>query len=245
MIMRRDSSTKKEPWIIWTVFLSVLFCGIIVASIMVARNSIHRGASIAAASFDTSFDSARETKYTQYHDMAFLLSEKEHHVHNDITISISAVKEKSELEVLRISDIADIITSSEDNKAGTTSWLKVYGTGVFKVNLAAAEFVVDNERHYVLVRIPRPKLDPNNIGIDRFEILHFEENKWNVNNSTRSGEELARNQLGEARQTIQEDFESSEQYSKYAEASSKSMLMALIQGINPDVEDIQVDVEFY
>ena len=66
-----------------------------------------------------------------------------------------------------------------------------------------------------------------------------------VFNSVKSGEDLAKNQLSEAKQNIQEDFEANEQYSKLAEASAKSMLAALIRGINPDVEDLEVEVEFY
>lgn len=56
---------------------------------------------------------------------------------------------------------------------------------------------------------------------------------------------MARDQLSEAKQRIQEDFEANEQYSKLAESSTKSMLTALIKGINPEVKDLQVDVEFY
>ena len=66
-----------------------------------------------------------------------------------------------------------------------------------------------------------------------------------VFHSVKSGEDLAKNQLSEAKQNIQEDFEANEQYSKLAEASAKSMLAALIRGINPDVEDLEVEVEFY
>ena len=66
-----------------------------------------------------------------------------------------------------------------------------------------------------------------------------------VFNSVKSGEDLAKYQLSEAKQNIQEDFEANEQYSKLAEASAKSMLAALIRGINPDVEDLEVEVEFY
>jgi len=189
MSLHRETSRKSDGWIKLVIVFSVALILIIVWSVVEIRRSISSGASVATAAFDSSFDSAREETYKQYHNLAFQYAENEHHIHNDITISINAVKEKSELEVLRISDVAYIISSSEDNKAGTTSWLKVYGTGVFKVNLAAAEFVVDNERHHVLVRVPSPKLDPDYIGIDKFEILHFEENKWNANNATRSGEE--------------------------------------------------------
>ena len=66
-----------------------------------------------------------------------------------------------------------------------------------------------------------------------------------VFNSVKSGEDLAKNQLSEAKQNIQEDFEANEQYSKLAEASTQSMLSALIRGVNPDIEDLEVEVEFY
>ena len=97
----------------------------------------------------------------------------------------------------------------------------------------------------MLVRVPKPVLDSSNISIDNFETLYFAENIWRSDNSVKSGEALARNQLSEAKQRIQEDFEVNEQYSKLAEASTESMLAALIKGINPEVENLQVEVEFY
>ena len=107
--------------------------------------------------------------------------------------------------------------------------------------------VIDNDRHSVLVRVPQPELDSKNIAIDadRIEVLHFSENVWSIDNSMRSGEELIRNQLSEAMQRIQEDFEANEQYSKLAEASAEAMIAALIKGINPDIADLEVRVEFY
>lgn len=245
MSSRTISSKKNGGWIAWTIILLLLLSVIVIASIYVVRYSIANGVSTAKDSFSTSFEAAKDETYSQYHDMAFQYSEAEHHVSNDVTITIRAVKEKSALEVLRISDVVYIIDDGEETKSGTTSWLKVSGTGVFTVNLSAAEYVVDNERHYVLVRVPRPELDSSNISIDNFEALYFSENTWSSSNSVKSGEDLARNQLSEAKQNIQEDFEANEQYSKLAEASATSMLAALIRGINPDVEDLEVEVEFY
>ena len=98
-----------------------------------------------------------------------------------------------------------IIDDGTETESGTTSWLKVSGTGVFTVNLTAAEYVIDNERHYVLVRVLKPVLDSSNISIENFETLYFSENVWRNDNSVRSGEILARNQLSEAKQKIQED----------------------------------------
>lgn len=245
MSNRRTPSQKNGGWIAWTIILMLVLCAIVIGSVFVIRYSITNGVSTAKDSFLDTFENTRNDTYTQYHDKAFSKSEAEHHVSNDVTISIRAVKEKSSLEVLRVSDVVYIITDGTDNESDTTSWLKVSGTGVFTVNLTAAEYVVDNERQHVLVRVPKPVLDSSNISIDNFETLYFAENIWRSDNSVKSGEALARNQLSEAKQRIQEDFEVNEQYSKLAEASTESMLAALIKGINPEVENLQVEVEFY
>ena len=247
MSSRKVPSKRKGGWIAWTIILALVLVAIAGASVYVVRYSIANGVSAAKDSFLSSYNSAKDETYNQYHDIAFQYSEAEHHVSNEVTISLHAIKEKSALEVLRVSDVVYIISDGEDTKSGTTAWLKVPGTGVFTVNLTAAEYVIDNDRHSVLVRVPQPELDSKNIAIDadRIEVLHFSENVWSIDNSMRSGEELIRNQLSEAMQRIQEDFEANEQYSKLAEASAEAMIAALIKGINPDIADLEVRVEFY
>ena len=169
-------------------------------------------------------------------------------ISNNIIIKKSDVKNNQKRIIISSEKSMSYSSSVDDKnetKDGTSSWLKVSGAGVFSVNLTEAEYVIDNARQYVLVRVPHPVIDSANISIDNFESLHFEENKWSRGNSVKTGEELARDQLSEAKQRIQEDFEANEQYSKLAESSTKSMLAALIKGINPEVKDLQVDVEFY
>lgn len=247
MSSRKVPSHKNGSWIAWTIILALVLVAIAVASIYVIRYSITNGVSTAKESFLSSYNAAKDETYNQFHDFAFQYSEAKHHVRNEISISIHAVKEKSALEVLYVSDVVYIISDSEDTKSGTTAWLKVPGTGVFTVNLAAAEYVIDNDRHSVLVRVPQPYLDSKNIAIDaeKTEILHFTENVWSIDNSVGSGEKLILKQLSEAKQRIQEDFEANEQYAKFAEASAEDMIAALIRGINLDIADLEVRVEFY
>ena len=97
----------------------------------------------------------------------------------------------------------------------------------------------------MLVRLPKPTLDSNNIYVDSYETLHFEENVWRSDNSVSSGEKLAKDLTREAKQKIQEDFEEKQQYSEYAKTAAESMLEALIKGVNPTIENLQVKVEFY
>ena len=245
MSKKKESSTNNSSWISLSVVFVVVMFIVLLASIVIVRYSIKKGVSTATDSFQEAYKESREDTYTKYKDMAYKMSESGYHVSNRVAISINAVKEKSELNVLRVNDVVYIITEKNETKSGTSSWLKVSGKGVFSVNMTAAEYVVDNTRRHVLVRVPRPVIDSSNISIDKTEILHFKENKWNSENSVKSGEDLARDQLGEAKQKIQEDFESNEQYAKLAESSTTSILEALIKGINPDIEDLNVEVEFY
>lgn len=234
-----------DHWIIWTVILAIALILILVSSVLIVRRSVALGVSGAKDSFSDSYENARSDTYQKFWDTAYHIAEESHHVSNDVAISISAVKEKSSLEVLKVSDVVYIVSDAEDTKSGTTSWLKVNGTGVFTVNLTAAEYLVDNNRHYILVRIPSPILDPDNISIESVESLFYKENKWSPDNSVQSGEQLAQAQLNEAQQRIQEDFLENENYDKIAKASAKSMVSALIKGLNSDIDDLQVNVEFY
>lgn len=234
-----------DNWIIWTAILAAVLILICVSSILVIKRSVSLGVSGAKDGFANGYETARNSTYQQFYDTAYQISEDSHHVSNEVAISISTVKEKSNLEVLKVSDVVYIITDAGDTKSGTTSWLKVNGTGIFTVNLTAAEYLVDNNRHYVLVRIPAPVLDTDNISIDSFESLFYKENKMNFSNSVQSGERLAQAQLNEAQQQIQEDFLASENYEKIAKTSAESMVEALIKGLNSEISDLQVQVEFY
>ena len=239
------SSNKEGNWIVLSLIFIVTMFIVAVASVFIVRYSIKKGVSTATDSFQEAYNESKDETYEKYKEMAYELAEKGYHVSNRATISLYAVKEKKDLNVLRVNDVVYIIKDKNDTKSGTTSWLKVSGKGVFSVNLSAAEYVVDNARQFVLIRVPRPVIESSNISIDETEILHFKENKWSRENSVKAGEELALEQLGEAKQKIQEDFESNEQYAKLAESSTKSMLEALIKGVNPDAEDLKVEVEFY
>lgn len=237
----KASSKNNGAWIVWTIILTLVLCTIIVASICIVRYSIANGASVAVNTFQTSFQASESEAYTTLHDEAYQYAEAANHVSNRVTIKIDEIKNKAALEVLRISDVVYVIENGENTK-GTVSWLKAYGTGVFTVDLKAAEFVVDNERHSVLIRVPNPELSAD---IDKLTPIRYSENTWKIDNSIKSGEKLALEQAKEAKQKMQEDFEGNEQYAKLAKMSANSMLTTLIRCANPKVEDLQVEVEFY
>ena len=164
---------------------------------------------------------------------------------NRAVITLGNLRETANLEVLSVSDIAFMIENPNSENNNIQSWIQVPGTGVYTVDLAAGEFLVDDERSMVFVRVPKPELLPMNISIDHanVEILRFESNVWNT--SVRDGEQLAGKQLNEARTRIQEDISSNLQYYEFAEKSARSLLENLIRSVNSEIPDLKVEIEFF
>ena len=237
-------STKRAiGWIEWTVFLAVLLCVIIACNICVIVYSIRHGISAVSHSFAEQYINTSSETNSQFYQSAFDASEAAHHVSNNVSISIKAIQEKSTLEVLHVNDVVYIIS---DDSSNNSPWLKVPGSGVFTVNLASAEYIIDTSRHYVLVRVPLPSLDSNiHVDLKNVEIIPRSKNSWKWEGSVKAGEEKARQYLQRAQKQIWVDFEENEQYFKIAKSSAESMLIALIKGVNPDIDDLQVEVEFY
>lgn len=174
------------------------------------------------------------------------LGEAAYHVKNRGIISIENIQERADLEVLAVSDVEYITNEKSGDKV--TSWLEVPGTGVFTVNLAMSEFVIDDMRHYVLARVPKPEIKAENIQIDtkKVKILAYQNNHWIFDNgSVEEGEELARRQMSEAQAIIQEDVQSNERYFEIAKSSAESIIKQLIKSLNKDVANLDVEVEFF
>ena len=113
------------------------------------------------------------------------------------------------------------------------------------MNLAAGEFLTDDMRHSVYVRLPKPELLPMNIDIDHenVKVLRFSSNA--LLSSVRAGEQLAGRQLNEARTKILEDIGSNLQYYEFAENSARTLLENLIRAVNSEIPDLKVEIEFY
>ena len=239
------STGKKSNWLLWTIILAFVLLVIILCCVFTVQYSLTSGVSESINSFHDTFINTQADTYDTYHDIAFSIAESSHHIHNDVIINIIDVKKEPKLEALRVSDIVYICTDKGETASKTQSWIKVYGSGVFTVNLNAAEFVTDASRQHILIRVPKPILTSDNIKIDSYENLLFSENTWNRDNSVHSGRSLAQDQLREAMQRMQDDYRANEQYSKMAETSAKSMLSAIIKSLNPDIANLQVDVEYF
>ncbi|MBQ6505394.1 MAG: DUF4230 domain-containing protein [Flexilinea sp.] len=224
-----------------------LICALVLVVIAAAACFLAfiNGSRAVKQAFDREREAAEESVYHSFYEQGFKAGEEEYHVKNRAVITLGNIRETANLEVLSVSDIAFMIEDPSSENKNIQSWIQVPGTGVYTVDLAAGEFLVDDERSMVFVRIPKPELLPMNISIDHanIEILRFESNVWK--SSVRDGEQLAGKQLNEARTRIQEDISSNLQYYEFAEKSARSLLENLIRAVNSEIPDLKVEIEFF
>ena len=116
---------------------------------------------------------------------------------------------------------------------------------VILIDLKAAEFIVENERAYVLVRLPYPEL--TNISIDSQNVvpLLLKNSGFIVNGSYQKGEARARKQLEEAELLVRREFASNQYIFLNAQEAAISTIKCMIQQLNPGIDNLTIDVEFY
>lgn len=225
---------------------TITSCATIIMAVMalaLAIGSLGAGSSAAADSYHATYAAEQAAVYDAQYQKYYELAEEQYHVKNRVTISLGDLKETADLEVLKVSDTEYITNGLEDNDANITSWLEVPGEGIYIVDLQAAEFIVDDERAYILVRAPHPSL--TNISIDYANVnkLLFENDFFN--DSIRVGEDLARQQLGEADVLIKKEFASNQHFYQSAQDAAVTTIQYLVKQFNPDIPELTVEVEFY
>ena len=230
------SKTSKDKVILGIVVMGIL-------SLIISFVAFRIGVSTLKSSYKTTFEKEKEAAYNTQYEKYFTQAEKEYHVSNRTKITVDDLKETANLEVLEVSDTEYIISENEDNGNGISSWLEVPGHGTYIVNLQAAEFIVDDEREYVLVRAPYPEI--TNISIDYSNVnkLLFKNNIFNDSYSV--GEDLARSQLNSADLLIKKEFASNQHFYLNAQEAAVSSIQCLVKQLNPKLPDMTVDVEFY
>lgn len=242
---KRKPSRKKKRLKSGDIALIQTIAIIVMAVItfILGRGIVNAGATAAMDSYRAAYDTEKSEAYETIRQYYYDSAESTYHVRNRVSISVGELREGAKLEVLNVSDVEYIVENSSDNSNGIYSWLEVPGNGTFIVDLQAAEFVVDDERQYVLVRAPYPELTDVTIDYANVKKLFFKNDL--LNDSYRVGEDLARKQLGTADALIKKEFESNEHYYKSAQEAAISSITCLVQQMNPNVENLTVEVEFY
>lgn len=226
-----------------TIIMIAVLVGMVAITLILVNGIIGAGAEALANSYNAAYESERDSAYQEQYDKYFDRAEDDYHVSNRVSINIGDLKDIAKLEVLTVSDVEYIIDEGVNNSNGITSWLEVPGQGTYVVDLQAAEFLTDDERAYVKVRVPYPEL--TNITIDYANVKKMFFKNDILNDSYKVGEELAQRQLNSADMLIKKEFASNERFYLSAQEAAVSTIQCLVKQLNPQNADMTVEVEFY
>ena len=213
------------------------------AIIYLLTGTVDKGVAAMSNSYNEAYSYEKDLAYSEKYDSYKQSIEKRHHVSNNVSIEIGELRETQKLEVLKVSDVEFIIEEGNNNANKITSWLEVPGEGVFVVDMAAGEYIVDNERNYVHIRVPYPEL--TNVKIDYADVEKVMFKNDIFNDSYKVGEELAQKQLNSASMLIKKEFVSNQKLYLSAQDAAKTSIETLVRQLNPDVEGLSVEVGFY
>lgn len=236
--LRKKRNTKRCKIVVSVVCVLMLF-----VSAGVLFSAIKHGGTVMAETYKDVCEEEREAVYQEQYEIYRAAGEERHHVSNRVSIYVGNLQEEQRLEVLKVSDVEFIIENREDNSYNIVSWLEVPGEGTFVVDLKAGEYIIDEERANVLVRVPYPELD--NVCIDYANVRKILFKNDIFNESYKIGEELAGQQLARADMLLKKEFTSNQNYYINAQETAKHTIEALIRQLNPEVPNLTVDVEFY
>lgn len=203
---------------------------------------LDRAGEAARTAYESAKDTQSEAKYTEYYESSYQEAEAKAHVRNRVAIQVDSLMTEPRLEVLRAGDVEYSIIEPDKDGGNVTSWLEIPGYGVFTVDLSAGEFLVDDERRNVVVRIPHPELTQLTLDYENVRVLLW--NQGYRNYSYRDGEDKARAQLDEGYTLIRKYMESNEKLYQNAEAAAVNMITYLVRQLNPMIPDLNVEIEF-
>ena len=226
--------------------MRVRIAGLVVLAILIflglylISETVDKAAESARDAYASAKDRAAEDAYNKFYDTAFASAERKYHVSNNIAIEVASVREEANLEVLRVSDVEYVIVPKEDNKDGIETWVEFYGDGVYTVDMRASEFIIDSDRQYVLVRVPKPEL--TNCKITQTKQQFWKDEGFNESNA--DGTELAMKTRNEGYTKLNNYMKSNAQFYKSAKSSAQTVISDLIKGLNSELTDLIVEVEF-
>lgn len=215
---------------------------IIAGLVVIVLILIPTAGSVYKAAYEGAKEENRAAVSQQIGEKAYKDGEANNHVKNDATAVIEDIKSVSKLEVLRVGDIEYVKSDNEDNGEGITTIFKVPGTGVYAVDLNQSEIVVDAERDYIYIKVPKPQITEFKVNYSEVEMMCFKNNAFD--DSVKVGEDIAQSLINEAYVLMQKEFDSNARYYDNAEKSAKRLIENIVKGLNNNVENLQVDVEF-
>lgn len=239
-----------------TVPLDVLITlGLIVLIAALAVLTVIRGLGSLQQSYASAKDETARRVSERYREAIYDAVEDHWHTSNRATISLGNIREESELEVLMVDDVDYVIDPKTDDgipviswfqdlvdgEGDTGMWLRVPGKGTFTVNLKAGEYIIDEARQTVTIRLSEPVL--KNFGVDyaNIALLHYEDGSRTTESG---GISQLRDNLRESEGRLRSNTVGNQYYYKRAEESARNMITTMVKQLNPDRPDLKVVVEF-
>lgn len=229
--------------------IALLFAALIgftVLNIRTFSTSAATGAIPAEEAFQKTKEAKAQEVYRTYYQKSFDEAFEKYRVVNDVQINITDVRETAKLEVLEISVTEFSIVEKEDNPDHITSWLEVPVNGIYTVDLMAGEYLVDQQRRTVTIRLPRPVLEHVDID-DENEKSRLYDDGWFFpwdNGSVKVGEDLYQKQRKEPYEKARAEMLSCPSYFEHAESSAAILITNLVKEVNREVNGLVVEIEF-
>lgn len=245
-MQENNQTEKKNNNILWTILpiLACIILGVIIYRMLTQSISVCSDA--AGPSFESSYDQTKEDVYNNFYNMAYQSAEQENHVSNRVEITIEEIKEISKLEVYEAYDTEYVIHKYEEYQY--ESWYEFNGICTYSIDLEKSEFIIDQQRNAVTVRIPEPE---QKYDIDTPNRLLFADDTVKIGSvslndgSTLTGINDANNSEVEGREKIEDYFINNDKLTNNAKDAAKKLLTSLIKKVNSDVDDLNITIEFF
>lgn len=245
--------TKKKGNSAWGIVILIVLIGVCAAlGIMVyskhnaGADSINNAKESGLAAGMTAYENAKvqaaNEVYQAYYDSSYSYAEKKHHVSNHVLINIEEVTEVNRLDVLEASYNTVAVENSKDNDSGTFSWLSMTGSAVYYVNLDTAEYIIDQPRSTVIVRLSKPAFEYRQI--DEIDELATHTKHKVLNGSVADGSSIANDLIQKGNDEIQSELAGNQENPIKAQEAAKVLITSLVKQANPEIHDLHVSVEF-
>ena len=206
----------------------------------------HWGKGVLLHSAKEAYDSKKDEAYQETYNNYVNMGEQAYHTSNRARISVSSAEEESELEVLTVSATVFVCNAKK------TIWEEITGACHFSVNLKAAEYIIDEDRSTVYVRLPEPGLEET-VSLDEDSIQIYElqsdgklpRTVQNITSSIQGGISESMAMRKEAANQIHNDLKNDTDYPELAKESATTMISALIRELNPTIFNLKIVVDFY
>lgn len=200
--------------------------------------------------YEAAYSESYENLVSEYWENGYEQGQEHSRVTNHVNITVGNLQtEYNELEVLEIRSIGYITSDSDDNEENIDSVFEVEMSGEYCVNMALAEYIIDNSSNTILVRLPKPYLSDLKFKQENIKKLYLKKESGLLffdNGSYKEGEDFSKKQIDDCIRKIKEEMRenSSQDNEQQAKKSAEFIIENLITNLNPDVTDLKVKFEY-